>query len=45
LVVTYPTAAAADAFKIGYETGVRDAAEKTSRRVNELLNELKATVR
>jgi hypothetical protein len=44
LIATFPTAENARAFLTGYESGVRDGAERVARRVNELIAELKGMV-
>lgn len=41
LVATFPTAAEAKAFVTGHATGVKDSAERVSRRANELMDELR----
>jgi hypothetical protein len=45
LVATFPTPEAAKAFQSGYESGIRDSAERFTRRSNELLNEFKGMVK
>jgi hypothetical protein len=45
MIASFPTTEAARAFLTGYETGVRDAAERISRRGNETMNELKGMIR
>jgi hypothetical protein len=44
LMAAFPTTEAARAFQTGYTTGVRDAAERVSKRENELMGELRGMV-